>query len=271
MGYLFSVALQAAWPTSSFVVPPDFEARFLPQRDAPSPASTGIRCPDAATPGPRRRLRALQVGPLAWSARAQPAATTARFSSTPPAWQTAYGRPRRSSPVIRQATGASRTSAARALVAAAPQSSPRVALDADRAARRRLDALQPHDTVAQPQRAAVNHGNLCGLSVQLLRERDSVRPRGGAASRATRLPRRSRRRRALPPTPSHRDGGSRNERSVAGGCARPTHIAAATARTLQCAETQSGRFAVGGRATQRSSNSEPVGCRPRTAVVNLRL
>ncbi len=58
------------------------------------------------------------------SARAQPAAITALLSSVPLASQIPKGRPMPSSPVIRQTTGASCTIAARALVAAAPQSRP---------------------------------------------------------------------------------------------------------------------------------------------------
>lgn len=75
--------------------------------------------------------------------------------------------------MIRQATWESRTSAARGVGRGGAAILARiVALDADRAAPRRVDALQPDDTVTQPQRRSVNHRNLCWLSVQLLRERD---------------------------------------------------------------------------------------------------
>ena len=88
-----------------------------------------------------------------------------------------------------------------------------------RAARRRLDPVQPDDPIAQSQGAAIDHRDLGWLGDRLLRGRlaAAAARHDAAAWRATRPSRPSGRRRAALPVPSRLGGGMPNEKSVAAG------------------------------------------------------
>ena len=101
----------------------------IPAKRGPAQAGSGPPVADE----PYRPAQSPRCPARAWSstrfsegnaspARAQPAATCARFRSVPLASHVAKGRPSSSCPRVRQATGDPRTNAASAFVAAAPQS-----------------------------------------------------------------------------------------------------------------------------------------------------